>query len=100
MNCEPPAQGDGVTPTTNWRTEVLDPATLTDADLRAELRHDLYVYDHAQHPLSREAMAYRIDRLVTELDLRSHELPRNSGEDAAVHGPTSLREKPETNRPA
>ena len=54
----------------SWRDEVLDPVTMSDDEIRAELRHDLNVYDDVQHPLSKQAMAARIDRLVREADSR------------------------------
>ncbi len=78
-----------MTATTNWRDEVLKPSTMTDADLRAELRHDLDVYDRVQHSLSREAMASRINDLVNELDLRSHEPPHPGETSSEPRGPQS-----------
>lgn len=56
--------------TRRWRDEVLDPATMTDDEIRAELAHDLRVYDEVRHPVSKQAMAVRIDRLVREADCR------------------------------
>ncbi len=53
-----------------WRDEVLDPGTMSEADIRAELGHDLYVYQRVGHPLSKAAMARRIEALVAELDRR------------------------------
>jgi hypothetical protein len=53
-----------------WRDEVLDPATMTEQDIRAELRHDLYVYERVRYPLSQSAMAARINALVAEMDSR------------------------------
>lgn len=53
-----------------WRDEVLDPATMSEADIRAELRHDLSVYDQVQHPLSKAAMGARITVLTKEMDER------------------------------
>ena len=55
----------------NWRTEVIPPADMSDSDLRAELRHDLAVYERVQHPLSKAGMARRIEDLVEELDARA-----------------------------
>lgn len=54
----------------SWRTEVLDPASMNETDIRAELRHDLGVYERLAHPVSRQAMAIRIERLVAEMDRR------------------------------
>lgn len=54
----------------SWLTEVLDPATMSESDLRAELRHDLHVYDRLHHSLSKAGMARRIEALVEELDHR------------------------------
>jgi hypothetical protein len=56
--------------TQNWRDEVCDPATMTTEDLKAELRHDLDVYDRVRDPLSRAAMGRRIEKLVVEMDER------------------------------
>jgi hypothetical protein len=55
----------------SWRTEVLEPATMSTADIRAELRHDLDVYDRVQDPVSKMAMAARINELVVEMDARA-----------------------------
>lgn len=55
----------------SWRDEVLDPAEMSDDDLRAELRHDLDVYERVQHQVSRWAMARRIEMLTDELDRRA-----------------------------
>jgi len=54
-----------------WRTEVLEPAAMTTDDIRAELRHDLDVYERAADPVSRAAMGRRIERLVAEMDKRA-----------------------------
>lgn len=54
----------------NWRDQVLDPASMSTEDIRAELRHDLDVYEQVQHPLSKRAMTARIARLVAEMDQR------------------------------
>jgi hypothetical protein len=54
----------------SWSDEVLDPATMTASDIRAELRHDLDVYERVQHPLSKAGMARRIETLVEEMDRR------------------------------
>jgi hypothetical protein len=53
-----------------WRSEVLDPATMSADDIRAELQHDLSVYERVRHPISKQAMAGRINRLVEEMDRR------------------------------
>jgi len=55
----------------NWRTEVIPPGEMSTADIRAELRHDLNVYEQVQHPLSKAAMAARITALVEEMDSRA-----------------------------
>jgi hypothetical protein len=48
-----------------WRDKVLDPAMMETDEIRAELRHDLRVYERVQHPLSKVGMARRIERRVT-----------------------------------
>ena len=54
----------------NWRTEVIPPAEMATEDIRAELRHDLDVYQRVGHPVSKAAMARRIEVLVEEMDRR------------------------------
>jgi hypothetical protein len=39
-------------------------------DIRAELAHDIDVYERVQHPLSKQAMGRRIEVLVAEMDRR------------------------------
>ena len=55
----------------NWRDKVCEPATMTTEDVRAELRHDLSVYDRVRDPLSKLAMGRRIEELVAEMDERT-----------------------------
>jgi len=55
----------------SWRTEVLEPVTMSTEDIRAELRHDLDVYERVRHSISRQAMVARINVLVAEMDRRS-----------------------------
>ena len=54
-----------------WRTEVLPPEQMTTEEIRAELRHDLNVYEQVGHQLSKAAMARRIEVLVEEMDARA-----------------------------
>ena len=65
------AGGDAV----SWRTQVVEPSEMSDADIRAELRHDLAVYERLQHPMSRAGMAHRIEVLVAEMDKRCGVVP-------------------------
>ena len=59
----------------SWRTQVVEPSEMSDADIRAELRHDLAVYERLQHPMSRAGMAHRIEVLVAEMDKRCGVVP-------------------------
>lgn len=54
-----------------WRREVIPPGEMQTDDIRAELRHDLSVYERVQHPISKAAMARRIEVLVAEMDARA-----------------------------
>lgn len=64
-----------------WRDEVLDPAKMKTEDIRAELRHDLNVYDQARSPISKGAMAGRINVLVEEMDRRAESPPVEAEEE-------------------
>ncbi len=55
----------------NWRTEVLEPSTMSTEDIQAELRHEIDVYGRVQHSLSKAAVAGRITLLVDEMDRRA-----------------------------
>ncbi len=50
---------------------IPSPADMSTGDIRAELRHDLSVYERVQHPVSKAAMARRIEMLVAEMDRRA-----------------------------
>jgi hypothetical protein len=54
----------------NWRQKVIPAGEMETEDIRAELRHDLRVYEQVGHPLSKQAMAARITALVEEMDRR------------------------------